>query len=161
MAYLSILVPCRDTLGGGMISGFSPHALEQLQGVLSGGPQTTVVIDFGRLANEVAQLRVTASRIAGAVTNPTWAAGDELCTRAALALENEWFEAAAEDARRSIDAYPYRAAPHFFLGIACLHEGDSVGAYEALVKAVEYGRAAEPGHAATAGLLAHYSSDIT
>lgn len=137
-----------------MISGFSQRALSQLQGALGGGSVTTVVIDFERLADEVAQLGATATKIAQAVSNPTWAAGDEFCRRAAVALENEWFDAAAEDAQRSTEAYPYRAAPHLFLALARLHQGDSTSAYESLLRAVDYGKAAEPGHAATAGLLA-------
>ena len=57
-------------------------------------------------------------------------------------------------ARCSIDAYPYRAAPYLFLALACLHRGDSTTAYGSLLKAIEFGKAAEPSHAATAGLLA-------
>lgn len=137
-----------------MLSGFSPHALGQLQGALGGGGSTTVVIDFSRLAEEIASLRRTASKIAVAVTNPTWAAGDELFRRCAIALESEWYEDALRDANGSIEAYPYRAAPHLFKAVALLHLGDTVDAYRALESAVKYGRAADLEHAATAGLLA-------
>jgi len=61
------------------------------------------------------------------------------------------FDAAAEDARRSIEAYPCRAAPYLFLALAHLNRGDSTNAHESLLKAAEFGKAAEPGHAATAG----------
>jgi len=138
-----------------MISGFSQHALSQLSEALGGGGSTaTVVIDFERLANEVSRLQATASTIAQAVTNPSWAAGDEMCRRSGLALENGWFDAAATDAQRSIEAYPYRAAPHLFLALAWLNSGDTAAAYDSLLMAIEFGKAGEPGHAATAGLLA-------
>jgi hypothetical protein len=138
-----------------VISGFSQHALSQLSEALGGGGSTTtVVIDFERLADEVSRLQATASTIAQAVTNPSWAAGDEMCRRSGLALQNGWFDAAATDAQRSIDAYPYRAAPHLFLALARLHSADTAVAYESLLKAIEFGKASEPGYAATAGLLA-------
>jgi len=138
-----------------VISGFSQHALGQLSEALGGGGSTTtVVIDFERLANEVSRLQATASTIAQAVTNPSWAAGDEMCRRSGLALQNGWFDAAATDAQQSIDAYPYRAAPHLFLALALLHSGDTTAVYKSLLKAIEFGKASEPGHAATAGLLA-------
>jgi hypothetical protein len=138
-----------------MISGFTPHALDQLADALGGGGSSaTVVIDLASLTAQVSKVRAAAERIATAVENPTWAAGDELCRRAAIALEKGWFDEAAADAQASIDAYPYRAAPHLLAGVAHLHLADPLAALEYLSSSVRYGAAAEAGHAATAGLLA-------
>ncbi len=135
------------------ISGFSAHALNQLAGSFGGGSATTVVVDLSRVEAQLAQLNATASLIATTLTNPTWAAGDELCRRAATALEHGWYDDAVRDASGSIDAYPYRGAPYLLRAVALLHLGDAVAAHEQLGLAVKYGKAGEPEHAATAGLL--------
>jgi hypothetical protein len=137
-----------------MISGFSPAALMQLQDALGGGGSTsTVVIDFERLASEMQRLVTVAERIAESAANPTFAAGDEMCRRAATALQHGWYEDAIADATRSVEAYPYRGAPHLLQGLALLHLGRAVGAFGSLKKCIRYGEAAEPQHAATAALL--------
>jgi hypothetical protein len=138
-----------------MISGFSQVALAELQSALGGGGgSTTIVIDFDRLASEVQRLVSVAERIAETAANPTFAAGDEMCRRAATALEHGWYEDAVADARRSVEAYPYRGAPHLLEAVALLHLGRTVEAFESLRSCIRYGEAAEPQHAATASLLA-------
>lgn len=144
-----------------MISGFSPGALSQLHIALGGRAGSVVIIDFERLADEVAQIRSMATRIATATENPTWVAGDELCRRSATALEHEWYSECEKDSEASIQAYPYRAAPHLFKAIAQLHLGKTPAAFKSLQQSMRYGRAAEPDHAATACLLAVSLAAIT
>ena len=100
------------------------------------------------------RLVAVAGRIADTAANPTFAAGDEMCRRAATALEHGWHEDAVADARRSVEAYPYRGAPHLLEAVALLHLGRTVEAFESLKACIRYGAAAEPQHAATASLLA-------
>jgi hypothetical protein len=133
---------------------FSSAVLSDLQVSLGGSPSYIVVSDFERLANEVAQLRLVANKIASALANPTWVAGDELCRRAATALEHGWYAECEQDSEASIRAYPYRAAPHLLKALAQWHLGKAVDAFECLRACMRYGRIAEADHAATACLLA-------
>lgn len=142
-----------------MITGFSSAALMQLEGAMrmaggGGSGGGVIVIDLERLTEQVEELTRIAGSISRATENPTWAAGDELCRRAALALEHGWLDEAVRDARASIEAYPYRAAPYLLHALAELAAGETVEAYESLRAAIKYGSAAEPSHAATAGILA-------
>lgn len=144
------------------IEGFSTEALRALRSSLRPDPVTpagpSTMVDLTPMVDAIArmssQIVDRLDTLVDAVTNPTATTGAELFRRGVLAYSNGWFDEARADLERSIEAYPYRAGPHLFLGLTLLRLGTTTEAMHALTSAVKYGSGGDASSAVTAAIIA-------